>query len=138
MAQSPGSTRSVVRGTTLAEITRPSVPAVLMSAMLLSCAPAAPPAPAAVFVLEEATIADINAAFEAGALSCQQLVQLYLDRIAAYDNDGPMLNSIITVNPKALETAAALDAERASSGPGLTRHGEASNGSLTAVLSPLA
>ncbi len=109
--------RNHPRGTPLAEMTGPSVPAVLMSAMLLSCAPAAPPAPAAVFVLEEATIADITAAFEAGALSCQHLVQLYLDRMAAYDNDGPMVNSIITVNPRALETAAALDAERASSGP---------------------
>ena len=71
----------------------------------------------AVFALEEATIADVEAAFEAGALSCPALVQMYLDRIAAYDDDGPLLNSIITVNPRALEVARALEAERAQRGP---------------------
>ena len=39
---------------------------------------------ARVFNLEEATIADITAAFDAGALSCRQLAQMYLNRIAAY------------------------------------------------------
>ena len=68
------------------------------------------------------SIADINAAFDAGALSCEQLVQLYLDRVAAYDDDGPRLNSIITVNPRALDTARALDGERSSSGPRTALH----------------
>jgi Asp-tRNA(Asn)/Glu-tRNA(Gln) amidotransferase A subunit family amidase len=72
---------------------------------------------AEVFRLEEATIADITAAFNAGALTCRQLTQLYLSRIAAYDKKGPTLNSIITVNPRALETAAALDEERRTRGP---------------------
>ena len=44
-------------------------------------------------------------------------MQRYLDRIAAYDDAGPYLNSIITVNPRAFETARALDEERASNGP---------------------
>ena len=69
------------------------------------------------FKLEEATIAQINAALDTGALSCQRLTQLYLNRITAYDNGGPRLNSIITVNPKALDVAAALDAERRLRGP---------------------
>ena len=88
-------------------------------AVLLAIGCGAPPAEPtrAVFTLEEATIADINAAFAAGALSCERLAQLYLDRIAAYDDAGPRLNSIITVNPRALDTARELDAERASSGP---------------------
>jgi amidase len=46
-----------------------------------------------VFRLEEATIAHIHAALGAGALSCQQLVQLYHDRIAAIDDGGPQLNA---------------------------------------------
>ena len=79
------------------------------------------PAPAArsvaTFALEEATIADIGAAFDAGAVSCEGLVQRYLDRIAAYDDAGPRLNSIITVNPRALDAARRLDDERASTGP---------------------
>ena len=76
-----------------------------------------PAAQAEVFRLEEATIADITAAFDAGAMSCRRLTQLYLNRIAAYDKAGPKINSIITVNPRALETAAALDEERRTRGP---------------------
>jgi amidase len=63
------------------------------------------------FKLEEATIADIHAAYKAGKITAQQLVEKYLARIAAYDQQGPKLNSIILVNQKAVEEAAALDAE---------------------------
>lgn len=77
----------------------------------------------ATFHLEEATVADINAAFDAGALTSKQLVQLYLNRIQAYDNNGPNINSIITVNPSAIETAAALDLERQATGPRSPLHG---------------
>ena len=90
---------------------------ILVLAAVAGFGPQSPGRPAAVFALEEATIADIEAAFEAGALSCPALVQMYLDRIAAYDDDGPLLNSIITVNPRALEVARALEAERAQRGP---------------------
>jgi hypothetical protein len=72
--------------------------------------------PASGFRLQEATIADIHAAFAAGTLTCRQLVGLYLDRIRAYEDDGPKLNAITTVNPKALEVAATLDAQRQTSG----------------------
>ena len=96
----------------------------LLSLLVVSIACAPPPAesPAAVFTLEEATIADIQAAFDAGAVSCQALVQLYLDRIAAYEDDGPRLNSIITVNSRALDRAQELDEERASTGPRSALH----------------
>ena len=72
-----------------------------------------PKAAAATFVLTEATVQDINAAFKAGALNSEKLTQLYLARIAAYDQSGPKLNAIITLNEKALAAARALDAERA-------------------------
>ena len=52
------------------------------------------------FRLEEATIAEIDKAVAAGALSSEKLVELYLARIAAYDRAGPRLNSIIYINPK--------------------------------------
>jgi amidase len=65
---------------------------------------------------EEATIADILAALKAKDLTCRQLVQMYLDRIEAYDRKGPALNAIIVVNPNALATADALDARLARSG----------------------
>ena len=90
---------------------------ILVLAVVGGFVPQNPGRPAAVFALEEATIAGIEAAFEAGVLSCPALVQMYLDRIAAYDDDGPVLNSIITVNPRALEVARELDAERAERGP---------------------
>lgn len=61
------------------------------------------------FRLQETTVANIQAAFAEGALSPPQLVELYLNRIQAYDRDGPRINSIITVNPHALDEAEQLD-----------------------------
>lgn len=71
------------------------------------------PVEAATFSLQDATIADVNAAFQAGALTSTELTQLYLNRIAAYDQAGPELNSVPVLNPFALEEAAQLDALRA-------------------------
>jgi amidase len=81
------------------------------------------PAHSAEFDLETATIADINAAFDAGALTSEKLVQLYLARIDAYNKQGPNINAIITLNPDALETARALDMERRAQGPRSKLHG---------------
>lgn len=68
------------------------------------------------FDVMEATIDQIHASFKSGRLTSHQLVQLYLDRIAAYDKQGPNLNCIITINPKALEDADKLDAHFKKSG----------------------
>ncbi len=62
------------------------------------------------FQLAETTIADIHSAYESGRLTCRQLVESYLARIEAYDRSGPNFNSVISVNPTALEEADALDA----------------------------
>ena len=69
-------------------------------------------APAATFELTKAGVAEINAAFAAGALTSEKLTSLYLARIAAYDQTGPKLNAVILINPKALDEARSLDAER--------------------------
>jgi len=66
---------------------------------------------AATINIETATIADINKAF-AGGLTSEKLVEAYLKRIDAYDKKGPAINAVITLNPKALELAKTLDAER--------------------------
>ena len=58
----------------------------------------------------EATIPEIHAAMKAGKLTARQLIQSYLDRIAAYDKKGPDLNCIITLNSEALAEADNLDA----------------------------
>ncbi|QIP15802.1 amidase [Spirosoma aureum] len=59
--------------------------------------------------LREATVSSLHEAMQNGNLTAVQLVQMYLDRIDAYDKQGPYLNTIIMVNPKALAEANRLD-----------------------------
>jgi Asp-tRNA(Asn)/Glu-tRNA(Gln) amidotransferase A subunit family amidase len=59
----------------------------------------------------------------AGQITSRQLVQWYLDRIAAYDQKGPALNAVQTVNPRALEEAEQLDTQFRSSGAKGPLHG---------------
>jgi len=63
--------------------------------------------------MEEYTISELQSKMESGELTARRLVELYLERIHALDQNGPRVNSVIEVNPDALETASALDAERA-------------------------
>jgi amidase len=94
----------------------------LASAATLALASLAVAAPRT-FELGTATVADINDAFDAGALSSEKLIGLYLKRIEAYDKAGPKLNCVISLNPTALEEARALDAERKAKGPRSPLHG---------------
>jgi len=84
----------------------------LITLLSLCLALASVPLRADTFNLDTATIADVQAAMAKGTLTSEKLTQMYLDRIAAYDAQGPNINSIIYLNPKALEVAKALDAER--------------------------
>lgn len=59
--------------------------------------------------LREATITTLHEAMQAGNLTATELVQLYLDRIDAYDKQGPFINALIMVNPNALDEARRLD-----------------------------
>ena len=61
------------------------------------------------FRVEEASIADIHAAFRDGRLTCRALVAMYQRRIEAYDKNGPAINALVTLNPAALAEADALD-----------------------------
>lgn len=88
--------------------------AVATAALLFSPVFAQAPPP---FHVEEASIADIHAAFRSGALTCRALVDQYLRRIDAYDKNGPAVNAIIMVNPRARAEADALDARFRASGP---------------------
>src|SRR5262252_2580 len=91
----------------------------LWTFLLVSLVLAAPVAAGTFELLhyDEATIADIQAAFKAKTLTCRMLVQTYLARIEAYDKKGPALNAIVVINPDALKVADALDAQFAQSGP---------------------
>jgi amidase len=87
-------------------------------AAAISCAG---PAPAQTtsnspFQIVEASIDDIHMAFRSGRLTARQLVQHYLDRIDAYDKQGPNINSVISINPNALAEADRLDAALKTSG----------------------
>ena len=69
------------------------------------------------FHLEEATIAQVQAAFRDRSLTCRSLVEQYLARIDAYDKKGAGLNAIVMTNPEALKTADDLDRRFRQSGP---------------------
>jgi len=77
---------------------------------------------AATLDLETATILDLQKAYDAG-LTSEKVISVYLERIAAYDQKGPKLNSIIAINDKALTVARELDAERKTKGPRSLLHG---------------
>jgi amidase len=70
--------------------------------------------------LEEATIKQIQEKLESGKLTSKELVLMYLHRISVFDKG---INSILEVNPDALQIAAGLDAERVESGPRGPLHG---------------
>lgn len=65
------------------------------------------------FNLMEATVATAHAAIRDGRLTARQLVRGYLDRISAYDQSGPRINSILRLNPEALAEAESMDARAA-------------------------
>ncbi|MGI9221793.1 MAG: amidase [Woeseiaceae bacterium] len=71
----------------------------------------------------EVSIAELHDQMQRGELSSEQLVNWYLDRIAQLDKAGPMLNSIIEINPDALMIARELDKEWQDSGPRGPMHG---------------
>ena len=68
------------------------------------------------FEILDATIADIHGAFEDGTLTARRLVEMYFERIEAYDQKGPGINSLISLNPRALDEADRLDAAFKASG----------------------
>src|SRR5688572_8548097 len=69
------------------------------------------------FDVTEKSISALQAALASGQVTSAQLVELYLNRIAAYDQAGPRLNAVISINPNAAADARALDVERMMRGP---------------------
>ena len=63
-------------------------------------------------ILPEWTISDLQEKLESGELTARRLAELYTDRISEIDKDGPYINSVLELNPDALEIADSLDAER--------------------------
>ena len=88
--------------------------AVALSVIFAGNALAVRPETSTPFTLEEISIAELAQKMQSGELNAHQIVQIYLDRIAAMDKAGPAINAIIELNPDALAIADALDAERKS------------------------
>ncbi len=63
------------------------------------------------FELEEVTISELQEAMKTGKMSSREITQKYLDRIATVDKK---INSVIELNPDALQIAGAMDKERKS------------------------
>jgi Asp-tRNA(Asn)/Glu-tRNA(Gln) amidotransferase A subunit family amidase len=103
-------------------LTLATLNAVILAGLLCLLGPDRVEAQAPYDVVEK-TIPELAAAMRAGAVTSKSLVQAYLARIEAYDHTGPALNAIITINPKAIAEADAMDRERAARGPRGPLHG---------------
>jgi amidase len=75
------------------------------------------------FELDELTIDDLQQAMQSGKYSSRSLTERYLARIQDIDKGGPRINSVIEVNPEALEIAEGLDRERKDKGARGPLHG---------------
>ncbi|MGO9863885.1 MAG: amidase [Terriglobales bacterium] len=75
------------------------------------------------FELDEITIDDVQKGFQSGQYSSRSIAEKYLARIQEIDKGGPTINSVIELNPEALQIADALDSERKSKGPRGPLHG---------------
>ncbi len=71
------------------------------------------PEAAAAFDVVEASISQLRAALEAGDVTSEELVRLYLERIEKYDSTGIRLNALVVMNPDAAAEAQASDRRRA-------------------------
>jgi amidase len=71
----------------------------------------------------DATIAELQDAVDAGYTSSEDIVRIYLNRIRLIDHRGPIVNTVIEVNPDAVAIARALDVERQQSGRRGPLHG---------------
>ena len=99
--------RALIRYGALGGAAALAVPAAARAAV-----PAPAPDPIPPFELEEATIADLQKRMASGQDSARSLCEKYLARIEALDRRGPMLRSVLEINPDALAIAEGLDEER--------------------------
>src|SRR3989454_4652839 len=97
----------------------PAMRTLLLSALLLLNLAAAQNHNSAPTKFNEATIAQLQADMASGKVTSVELTQFYITRILALDQKGPVVNSVIQLNPDALALARNADAmrRRGASGP---------------------
>lgn len=66
------------------------------------------------FPLNELTIDQLQTSMQNGSFTSERITQMYLDEIGRIDKSGPLLHSVIEINPDAISTAKAMDEERKS------------------------
>lgn len=75
------------------------------------------------FELSELTIPELQDGMKSGKFTSRSLVREYLDRVDEIDKNGPVINSVIEINPDAVAIAEALDVERKNKGARGPLHG---------------
>jgi amidase len=90
----------------------PAFPALASAGMGKAAGSPLPTADVQPFDLDEITIADLQEGINSGLYTARSITEKYLARIEAIDKQGPLLNSVIEVNPDALAIADALDKGR--------------------------
>ena len=90
----------------------PAMRTLLLSALLFSTLAAAQNHNSGPTKFNEATIAQLQADMASGKVTSVELTQFYITRILALDQKGPVVNSVIQLNPDALALARNADAMR--------------------------
>jgi amidase len=73
--------------------------------------------------LDEVTLSELAEGLAIGRWTSRSVVATYFEAIARVDRSGPMINSILELNPDALAIAESLDEERRTRGPRSRLHG---------------
>jgi amidase len=116
-------TTSVIGGAAVGLV--PLYPALGAAREISSAAPAtdAPATEIKPFELDEVTISDLQEGMKSGKFTARGLVEKYSNRIHEIDKNGPVINSVIELNPEAESIAEGLDQERKAKGPRGPLHG---------------
>jgi amidase len=120
----PGAAASSRRGFLQAGLLTGAAAAIhpaLSAARVITLVPAAPEIRS--FELDEVTIDDLQAGMKSGKYTSRSVIEKYLHRIEEIDKHGPSINSIIEINPDALQIADALDREGKEKGARGPLHG---------------
>jgi amidase len=112
--------RDFLRGGAIAGVSVAMYPALGAPRETTSASPV-PDVPA--FELDEVTIDELQEAMKSGKYTARAVTEKYLSRIEAIDKSGPSVNSVIEVNPSAIEIAESLDRERKDKGARGALHG---------------
>jgi amidase len=93
----------------------------LSAARTINAPPSAPDVKP--FELDEVTIDALQEGMKSGQYTARAIAEKYLQRIEDIDKHGPAVNSVIEINPDALEIADGLDRERKEKGVRGPLHG---------------